>query len=634
MTTDNVARSGWTIALLGVTASLLAACSTAREASVASSGCSLDHNHAGCSVMADALSKPMTPELSEADRRAIENGPAKLWNPGEAGIACFDAGPIDPAVYAQVEALIRAGLPKYYLANRWTNTATNGNVGLRQPNVTITWSLVPDGTQAAPSTSNPTDPATASVTFARMDALFGNNRALWISQYQAVFDRWADLTGLSFQRVQFNGQDWDDGAVWGSGGSLGNRGDIRIGMRNIDGASNVLAFANFPNGGDVVMDSSENWSSSANSYRFFRNVLLHEVGHSLGLNHTCPTNQSGAGNRQLLEPTYSAAFDGPQQDDLRALHEFYGDASEPNDTAALAVNLGTLAPNQTATFGNVSTAQFASRYSVISTEVDFFGFTTGQPLQVTMTASPIGTTYVTGTCTTTGPAQASVNARNIGQLELIAYNAAGTTVLSTVAATALGADASATSILLPPGGGKIRVRATNSPTDSQLYTVQLSAGAPFIGSWNNNDGPVALFWNTASNVSQYRVYRATTSTRGSATLVGTVTNPPFTDLTSSPAGRYYWVETNQPGGPNVDIIGPIFAQAQLVVCGASDVAGQNQANGPDGALTADDIIVFLGWYFAGDLQADYAGSNQDPNADGELTADDIIVFLSNYFAGC
>lgn len=65
----------------------------------------------------------------------------------------------------------------------------------------------------------------------------------------------------------------------------------------------------------------------------------------------------------------------------------------------------------------------------------------------------------------------------------------------------------------------------------------------------------------------------------------------------------------------------------------ADVAGPNQTLQPDNAYTADDIIVFLGAYFAGDLAlADVAGLNQSPSPDGALTADDIIVFLGAFFA--
>ena len=69
-------------------------------------------------------------------------------------------------------------------------------------------------------------------------------------------------------------------------------------------------------------------------------------------------------------------------------------------------------------------------------------------------------------------------------------------------------------------------------------------------------------------------------------------------------------------------------------CNLSNVAGANQSTTPDDVLTADDIIVFLGWFFANDARANVAGANQSTIPDNVLTADDIIVFLGRYFAGC
>jgi endonuclease/exonuclease/phosphatase family metal-dependent hydrolase len=80
----------------------------------------------------------------------------------------------------------------------------------------------------------------------------------------------------------------------------------------------------------------------------------------------------------------------------------------------------------------------------------------------------------------------------------------------------------------------------------------------------------------------------------------------------------------------------------------SNIAGPNQFSSPDDALTADDIIVFLGLYFGNTIGpptagnppsptqriADIAGPNQSTQPDGVLTADDIIVFLGRYFQGC
>jgi hypothetical protein len=93
------------------------------------------------------------------------------------------------------------------------------------------------------------------------------------------------------------------------------------------------------------------------------------------------------------------------------------------------------------------------------------------------------------------------------------------------------------------------------------------------------------------------------------------------------------VETNQAGRPNTVIGGPLVAAARPA-CGLSDVAGPGQSAGPDNTLTADDIIVFLNWFFASDTRADVAGPGQSTSADGQFTADDIIVFLNRFFAGC
>jgi hypothetical protein len=95
------------------------------------------------------------------------------------------------------------------------------------------------------------------------------------------------------------------------------------------------------------------------------------------------------------------------------------------------------------------------------------------------------------------------------------------------------------------------------------------------------------------------------------------------------------IRTNLPGGPSCS--------------SRANVAGPNQSTTPDATLTADDIIVFLGWYFGAttgspvagnppspaNLLADVSGANQNSSApDGALTADDIIVFIGFYFAGC
>jgi hypothetical protein len=71
-----------------------------------------------------------------------------------------------------------------------------------------------------------------------------------------------------------------------------------------------------------------------------------------------------------------------------------------------------------------------------------------------------------------------------------------------------------------------------------------------------------------------------------------------------------------------------------VPCGRSDLAGPGQTDGPDGNLTADDLIVFINRFFASDPRADIARPGQAIGPDGAFTADDLIVFVNRFFAGC
>jgi hypothetical protein len=66
-------------------------------------------------------------------------------------------------------------------------------------------------------------------------------------------------------------------------------------------------------------------------------------------------------------------------------------------------------------------------------------------------------------------------------------------------------------------------------------------------------------------------------------------------------------------------------------CGPSDVASPGPVEGADGVLSADDIIFYIGLYFASDPRADVAGPGQTTGADGTFSADDIIAFIQRFF---
>ena len=72
-----------------------------------------------------------------------------------------------------------------------------------------------------------------------------------------------------------------------------------------------------------------------------------------------------------------------------------------------------------------------------------------------------------------------------------------------------------------------------------------------------------------------------------------------------------------------------------VTCSLADVASLGGNHIPDGAITPDDLIVFLSAFFANDLDsADVASLGGDTALDGRTTPDDIIAFLSSFFADC
>lgn len=172
------------------------------------------------------------------------------------------------------------------------------------------------------------------------------------------------------------------------------------------------------------------------------------------------------------------------------------------------------------------------------------------------------------------------------------------------------------------GPGRYRVsNATGRPGANPAFTA-----------WNFSGGwvwSIVLANDATGAVLAYTDAPALFSTQAQAAaspLVAAVSTT-FTLSTTTTVDffiRDYFLPDNQ-GGVAVLI---------ALLCGQSDVAGANQAVGGDGVLTADDIIVFLGWFFAADSRANVAGPNQSTVPDNAFTADDVIVFLSRYFAGC
>lgn len=128
---------------------------------------------------------------------------------------------------------------------------------------------------------------------------------------ERAFGSWSAVCGLQFEQAD----DANANIVLSTG--RGRR-------AGFDGPSGTLAYAYLPQGEnfrgklDLVMDLDEPWAlDEARNGVLTTNVLAHEIGHTLGLDHT-----RAAGS--LMLPTYSPRITKPQQDDIRRVVDRYG----------------------------------------------------------------------------------------------------------------------------------------------------------------------------------------------------------------------------------------------------------------------------------------------------------------------
>lgn len=397
------------------------------------------------------------------------------WNIPRTPVAvCFD--PSTPEeIISYVNEHVYNWIPgqRFFTGSRWPGSANNP--------ITLTWSLVPD-TVVIPGGNVQGEVTSNSILFARMDALFANQggRTRWVGLIQQCFDRFAALTGVTYTRITVGGNDWDDGASWGSSGSAGLRGDVRIGSHFLDGSSGVLAYNQFPTNGDMVLDSEENWASSSNNWRFMRNIIQHEHGHGLGIFHVCPITQT-----KLMEPFLSTSFDGAQHDDIRAVQSLYGDDCEPNNTSGSAFNLGTVNVGAPKTVGPTPspTVVNGSIVSIVNaSDADFYRFTITGPRVASVSVTPVGLNYDSSQQACSGQSGSCCSGNVINSLTMADLNVQiigtnGSTVLGTAAAQPAGQTETLSGVLLNAAGNYfIRVYPNGAVSQPQAYQFTLTLG--------------------------------------------------------------------------------------------------------------------------------------------------------------
>lgn len=137
------------------------------------------------------------------------------------------------------------------------------------------------------------------------------------AEVAAAFDAWSAVADITFMEVA------DSGLATGFPGAMGN---IRVGGHTFDGAGGVLAHAFFPPfnvfsaAGDIHFDEDDLWKIGLGGAGFdIFTVAAHEIGHTIGLNHTTVP-------MSLLNPFYTEAVTGPQADDIAGAVSIYGEA--------------------------------------------------------------------------------------------------------------------------------------------------------------------------------------------------------------------------------------------------------------------------------------------------------------------
>ncbi|MEO8355342.1 MAG: matrixin family metalloprotease [Chloroflexota bacterium] len=138
-------------------------------------------------------------------------------------------------------------------------------------------------------------------------------QACFITDIQMAFAAWQAVSNIRFVQVT------DNGAAFNTTGAIG---DIRIGTHAFDAPYGVLAHAYFPypgisGAGDIHFDSAENWTCNTSGVDIGI-VALHEIGHSLGLNH------ENTATVAVMDPYYNTSLTGLQSDDISGSTAIYG----------------------------------------------------------------------------------------------------------------------------------------------------------------------------------------------------------------------------------------------------------------------------------------------------------------------
>lgn len=232
------------------------------------------------------------------------------------------------------------------LGTKWgmgPNVATHSDGHLGEPGV-VTWSIMGGG---LPIMGYETHDGHLTGEFGGLIGPPGPDPSDEIAILMGVFSTWASVCNLTAFMVPDGGV--PGGAPEAIGGHLG---DIRIGVIGGFSSASVLAHAYLPGTeglygpggtltGDVHVNEAKDWvddpfdDDDGMEYDLFT-VLLHEVGHALGLGHS---DVPGA----VMAPTYEGGKRDLTEDDIEGIQTLYGmPVPEPAGIAVLGLGIAAI----------------------------------------------------------------------------------------------------------------------------------------------------------------------------------------------------------------------------------------------------------------------------------------------------
>ena len=149
--------------------------------------------------------------------------------------------------------------------------------------------------------------------------------------------------------------------------------------------------------GDMVIDTNDvlyfnNSEDPSFENRFLSNILMHEGGHGVGLDHVIPEDGT-----KLMEATISnsPSFFGPQHDDILGAQRLYGDTFENDDSNANPHVLGEL-KNETLLISGDPEAGAVPASIDHAGDDDWFQFDVPTAGNITVALDPRGEIYQIG----------------------------------------------------------------------------------------------------------------------------------------------------------------------------------------------------------------------------------------------